>query len=71
MKIKTKAGDEIDITDWVEDIKSNLRCNLDPFERTPVGKMAGKGHFWWDAITCPDLDKRSLNKLVKTLRASL
>jgi len=67
MMLKTKSGHKINVDDHIEQMKMNLSLNRDPFERTPIGKTAQGGYFWWDEKKNPHLDKRSVNSLVKAI----
>lgn len=70
MNIKSKSGKEISVAPWADTIAKNVASNRDPFECTPIGVKADKSYFWVeDHDDVIDLDKRSVNQLVKKIRA--
>lgn len=68
MNVKTKTGKEIDVSEWVEQIRTNLAKGRDWNEQTPFGINIDGDYWWWDEEKNPLLDKRSVNKLVKSLK---
>lgn len=68
MKVKTVDGIEIDVTDWVDQMRKNIRLKRDIREGTPFGQTLKKKYFWWDEEKNPTLDARSVNKLFRAIR---
>jgi hypothetical protein len=67
MILKTKSGHKINVDDYIEQMKSNVRNKLKITTLTPIGKTADNGYFWWDEVTNPWLDKKSVNDLIKAI----
>jgi hypothetical protein len=67
MMLLTKSGHKINVDDYIEQMKSNVRNKLQITTMTPIGKTADNGYFWWDEVTNPRLDKKSVNDLIKAI----
>lgn len=68
MKVLTTEGEEIDVSEWLEEMKYNHFLKRDILMSTPIGKTASKTYFWWDEGMNPALDKQSVLALIKAIK---
>ncbi len=68
MKLTTLKGTTIDASRYCERILDNLRKGYGIFEQTPICKTQAGEWFWWiDEGLFEDLEKSSVESLIKEL----
>ena len=67
MMLLTKTGHKINVDDYIEQMKNNIRNKLKITTLTPISRTVDCGYFWWDEVTNPPLDKKSVNDLIKAV----
>ena len=67
--VKTVSGDLIDVSEYVDQMRKNIESGYDILEQTPIGKTADKGYFWWDEDKNPVLDKKTVQKLIRSVKS--
>ena len=73
LTIQTKNNGEIDVTDWIGQMKENARNKKNVFERTPICHRADGSFFWYqdDDVFYDIIDDGSIRGLEKFLTTPL
>ena len=67
--VRTTTGTEIDVTEWVDQIRENIRLKRGLTERTSFGQREHGKYFWWDEEKNPLLNGHTVAWLFRKLKA--
>lgn len=68
MIVIAQNGKEINVEDWLAQMRENRLAGRDILEATPIGKTADGEYFWWDEEENLSLTKLSVKNLIQTIK---